>query len=70
MKILVIGTSVFTLPPGGYSGLEMLVYQWVVEFAKAGHQVSIVAPIGSTFPPELNVELIATNLGEGEDVSY
>lgn len=70
MKLLVIGTSIFTLPPSGYSGLEQLCYQWSVEFAKAGHQVSVVAPQGSIFPPELNIELIATNLGEGEDVSY
>lgn len=70
MKILVISTSIFPLPPSGYSGLEQLCYQWAVEFAKASHQVSVVAPTGSTFPPGLNIELIATNLGEGEDVSY
>jgi glycosyltransferase involved in cell wall biosynthesis len=70
MKILVIGTSVFTLSPTSYAGLEALVWEWSVEFAKAGHSVSVVAPQGSTFPPALNIELIATNLGEGEDVSY
>lgn len=70
MKILVIGTSIFTLPPQGYSGLENLVYTWSCAFARAGHSVSVVAPTGSTFPPELNIELIATDLGEGEDVSW
>lgn len=70
MKILVISTSIFSIPTTGYSGLEQLCYWWSLEFAKAGHQVSVVAPQGSTFPPELNIELIATNLGEGEDVSY
>lgn len=70
MKTLIVGTSIFTLPPSGYSGLEFLCYQWACEFAKAGHQVSVVAPTGSTFPPELNIELIATDLGEGEDASF
>lgn len=70
MRILVISTSIFALPPAGYSGLEQLCYSWSLEFAKAGHQVSVVCPQGSVFPPEVNIELIATNLGEGEDVSY
>jgi glycosyltransferase involved in cell wall biosynthesis len=41
-----------------------------VRFAKAGHQVSIVAPEGSQFPPDLNIELIAVPLRCGEDVAY
>ncbi|MDO9334642.1 MAG: glycosyltransferase, partial [Dehalococcoidales bacterium] len=68
MKILVISTNIFPLPPSGYSGLEMLVYNWAVEFQKAGHQVSVVAPAGSQLPE--GMELIATNLGEGEDASW
>lgn len=48
----------------------MLVYQWSVEFAKSGHQVACVAPEGSKFPPELNIELISVPLRCGEDQAY
>ena len=68
MKLLVISTNIFPIPPSGYSGLEMLVYNWAVEFQKAGHQVSVVAPTGSQLPE--GMELIATNPGEGEDASW
>ena len=70
MRILVISTSVFPLPLSGYGGLEQLVYQWSVEFAKAGHKVSVVAPEGSAFPEELGIELIPVPLRCGEDVMY
>ena len=70
MKILVISTPIFALPLQGYGGLEDLVYRWSVEFAKLGHSVSVVAPEGSQFPPELNIELIPVPLRCGEDVAY
>ena len=63
MRILVISTNIFPLPPKGYSGLEMLVYNWAVGFQKAGHQVSVVAPEGTTLPE--GMDLIATKPGEG-----
>ncbi len=70
MKILIISTTVYNLPPPGYSGLEMLVYQWACEFAKAGHQVSVVCPGDSRFPPELNIEVIPVGLRESEEAAY
>lgn len=50
----------------------MLCHQWACEFARAGHQISVVAPEGSTFPDDVkgNIELIATKFGEGEDASW
>lgn len=68
MRILVISTNIFAIPPSGYSGLEMLTFNWSVEFQKAGHQVSVVAPEGSTLPE--GIELIATKLGESEQESW
>lgn len=69
MRICVISTTVYTLPPPGYSGLEFLCYQWAVEFAKAGHEVTVVAPGDSQFPA-VNIELIATGLREPEEAAY
>lgn len=68
MKILTISTSVYPLPPPGYSGLEFLCYEWACEFAKQGHQVSIVAPGESQLPD--GIELISTGLREPEDAAY
>jgi len=68
MKILIICTSFYNLPPPGYSGLEMLVYQWACEFAKAGHQVAVVCPGDSQLPE--GVELITVGLREPEDAAY
>jgi len=70
MKLLIISTTVFNLPPPGYSGLEFLCYQWACEFAKQGHQVSVIAPGDSKFPEELNIQLISTGLREPEDAAY
>ena len=70
MKLLIIGTTVYNLPPPGYSGLEMLVYQWACEFAKAGHKVTVVAPGDSKFPEELNIQLISVGLREPEEAAY
>ncbi|MBA7667698.1 D-inositol-3-phosphate glycosyltransferase [subsurface metagenome] len=70
MKILIISTSMYNLPPPGYSGLEFLCYQWACEFTKAGHQVSVVCPGDSQFPPELNIEVISVGLREPEDAAY
>lgn len=70
MKILMISTPIFAIPLQGYGGLEELVYRWSVEFAKAGHNVSVVAPEGSQFPPELNIELIGVPLRCSEEQAY
>lgn len=50
MKILLNSTNVFPLPPPGYAGTEWIVYDLAVNLAKMGHEVSVAAPIGSTFP--------------------
>ena len=68
MKILVIGSSVFTLPPKGYSGLEALVFEWSCLFHQAGHEVAVVCPEGSWFPE--GIEIIPTKLQCDEEQSY
>jgi glycosyltransferase involved in cell wall biosynthesis len=68
MKIAVISTTILTCPPKGYSGLEQLAYQQAAGLAAKGHQVLLVAPIGSTPPP--GVELHGTTLGESEMQAY
>ncbi|MEM3986826.1 MAG: glycosyltransferase [Candidatus Methanomethylicia archaeon] len=61
MKIIEISTSVMPLPPRSYAGLELLVYELSVELAKRGHQVYLIAPIGSQKPKNLdNLHLIQT----------
>ncbi len=68
LKILVISSTVFPIPLKGYGGLEQLAYEWAVEFHKAGHQVSVVAPEGSVLPE--GMELIPTGLREDEAQAY
>lgn len=68
MKIVVISTTVFTLPPAGYSGLEQLAWQQATGLAALGHQVLLVAPVGSKSVP--GVELHGTTLGEHEMQAY
>jgi glycosyltransferase involved in cell wall biosynthesis len=68
MKIVVISTTIMTLPPAGYSGLEMLAWQQAEGLAKLGHQVLLVAPVGSSQVP--GVELHGTTLGESEAQAF
>jgi glycosyltransferase involved in cell wall biosynthesis len=68
VKIVVISTTIMTLPPAGYSGLEMLAYQQAEGLAKLGHTVLLVAPVGSVIPP--GVELHGTTLREHEGQAY
>jgi glycosyltransferase involved in cell wall biosynthesis len=68
MRVCVISTTIMTLPPAGYSGLEMLAYQQAEGLAKKGHEVLLIAPTGSTTPP--GVELHGTTLREGEMQAY
>ncbi len=51
MKIMLESTTIFPVPPAGYAGTEMVVYNLAIELTKLGHQVSVAAPIGSKFPP-------------------
>ncbi|MDZ4263756.1 MAG: glycosyltransferase [Pseudomonadota bacterium] len=68
MKICLISTTAFSLPPSGYAGTEEIVYRLALEYQKAGHQVSVVAPEGSTLPD--GIELIPTAVMESEESAY
>lgn len=57
MKLCVISTSIFSVPVSGYSGLEHLAWLQAKGLAERGHEVSLVAPEGSTCP---GVEIIST----------
>ena len=50
MKIAVISAQVFVLPPAGYSGLEFLAWQIAKGLGAKGHEVTVIAPDGSTCP--------------------
>lgn len=68
MRVCVISTTIMMCPPSGYSGLEMIAYQQAAGLSKRGHNVMLVAPVGST-PPD-GVELHGTTLGETEQQAY
>ena len=68
MRICLISTTVFALPPTGYSGLEQIVYSLACEYQKAGHQVSVAAPEGSKLPE--GIELMPVALGELEETAW
>ena len=68
MKICVISTTVMTLPPAGYAGLEMLSWQRAKGLAQKGHEVLLVAPLGSKAPD--GVELHGTTQGEPEQAAF
>lgn len=68
MKLLVLSTPIFQLPPSGYSGLEYLVSRWAQAFAKAGHQVTVVAPEGSNLGQD--IEIIAIPLHCSEEAAF
>lgn len=50
MKVCVVSSMVLPCPPPGYSGLEMIAWQQAKGLAAKGHEVSLVAPDGSTCP--------------------
>lgn len=68
MKIAVISTTIFPVPPVGYSGLEMIAWQQAEGLAKKGHKVLLVAPVGSQVPT--GGELHGTTIGESEMAAY
>lgn len=65
MKILIISTSIYPLPPEGYSGIEMLVYNQARELVRRGHQVAVVAPKDSQLGED--IELIPVEPREAEE---
>lgn len=68
MKLLIISSNVFSLPPSGYSGLEVLAYLLATGLAEKGHQVSIVCPEGSKLPE--GIEGIFCPLREEEEKTW
>lgn len=69
MKVCVISTTIIPCPPPGYSGLEMIAWQTAQQLSKRGHEVTLIAPIGSTMPDE-KVKHHGTTLGESEMQAY
>lgn len=68
MRVVVISTTVLTAPPPGYGGLEAIAWHQAIGLAGLGHQVLLVAPVGSTVVP--GVELHGTTLGEPEGQAF
>lgn len=51
LRVGLVSTGFFGLPPKGYSGLEMVVWNLACGLAELGHEVSLFAPEGSLTPP-------------------
>ena len=68
MKILVISTNIFTVPLSGYGGLEQIAWDQANGLGLLGHDVTLVAPAGSSTPH--NGKLIATVQGQPERDSW
>lgn len=69
MKICTISTGIFAVcPPNGtvgYSGLECIAYHTAKGLAERGHEVSLIAPEGSSCP---GVQIIPTGKpGDGDE---
>lgn len=71
LKICVISTTILpclSQKEGGYGGLEYVAWTHADGLAKRGHEVLLIAPIGSVAPE--GVELHGTTLREGEQQAY
>lgn len=73
MKICVISSTVLPCrplqdPSNGYNGLEQVVWSIANGLSRRGHDVLLVAPIGSIPPP--GVTLHGTTIGESEEAAY
>ena len=51
LRIGLISTPFFGVPPSGYSGLEMMVWNLACALGRMGHEVVLFAPKGSRAPP-------------------
>jgi len=58
LKIGLFSTRFFGVPPKGYSGLEMIVWDLACGLSELGHEVTLFAPEGSIAPP--NGHLVET----------
>lgn len=50
MKIAIVSTPIFAVPLAGYGGLEDVAYQSAKGLAAKGHDVTLIAPDGSSCP--------------------
>lgn len=65
IKIVVVSTNAFAVPLQGYGGLEQIAWQCATGLHDLGHEVTLIAPKGSTAP----CPIIETTLGEPEMLS-
>ena len=66
MKLLIVSSSVVPVGTGRYGGVELLVERAAEGYLKAGHRVTVAAPVGSKVPN--GAELLETvNLPEEQD---
>ena len=68
MKICVISTTIFSCPPTGYAGLEAVAWESAKGLAKKGHEVTLIAPSGSSCPGVTILECLPP--GHGEEQAY
>lgn len=73
MKICIISSTILPClplddPQNGYNGLEQIVWSLSAGLARRGHEVLLVAPIGSK--PAPGVTLHGTTQGESEERAY
>ena len=68
MKICVISSTVFPCPPLGYAGLEMIAWECARGLAKKGHDVTLIAPAGSSCPGVDVFQCLPP--GHGEEQAY
>lgn len=64
MRICLVSSTVFAIPPRGYSGLEQIVWESAKGLAAKGHKVAVVAPQGSSCP---GCEIVAAGPPGGWD---
>lgn len=55
MKIALISSSIFPVPPTSYGGLERVVFDLAVELSQMSHDVTVFAPKGSNLPEPIEV---------------
>lgn len=53
MKISIIAPPWIPIPPEGYGGIELVVYNLILGLVEAGHEVVMFGPIGSKVPCEV-----------------
>ncbi len=77
LRIALISTPFFTIPPKGYSGLEMIVWDLACGLDELGHDVTIFGPEGSQATAHghivitgQSINTVGTNWLEEEKKSY